>query len=133
MSFVDNLYNCFTVIQKNAALSRRSVEDLIRFFRVKIEIEEDHMKGLERLANFSLKIREGTILNAVNALKNDCYSRGFQIKSLIDNINADIISPLSLLLKTHSETIKPSLAEGLKIKKIKENYVESLQNSKKKY
>ena len=105
MSFVDNLYNCFTVIQKNAALSRRSVEDLIRFFRVKIEIEEDHMKGLERLANFSLKIREGTILNAVNALKNDCYSRGFQIKSLIDNINADIISPLSSLLKTHSETI----------------------------
>ena len=133
MSYVDNLYTCFGTVQKFTGKSRRGVEDLIRFFRMRIEVEEENMKGLEKLANFNLMLREGTILNAVNALKNNCYSRAFQGKTLIDSINADIISPLTSLLKSQSEIIQQFSLDGQKIQKVKETYLHSILQSKKQY
>lgn len=133
MSFVDNLYNCFTTVYKNAGKSKRSVEDIVRFFRLRVEVEEDHMKGLEKLANFNLMIQEGTILNAVNALKNDCYSRAFQAKTFIESINTDIITLLSNIQKSQSDAIRPYYMEAQRIQRIKDGHFSEIQNCKKKY
>ncbi|OMJ81642.1 hypothetical protein SteCoe_17859 [Stentor coeruleus] len=133
MSFVDNLYNCFTTVCKNAGKSKRSVEDIVRFFRLRVEVEEDHMRGLEKLANFSMMIQEGTILNAVNALKNDCYSRAFQAKTFIESINTDIITVLNNIQKSQSDAIRPYYMEAQKIQRIKDGYLDEIQNCKKKY
>lgn len=133
MSFVDTLYNSFATVQKAAGKSKRVVEDLVRFFRLRVEIEEEYMKGLEKLANFNLMLREGTIANAVNALKNNCYSKAFQAKTLIDSINADIVAELVMLLKSQAEMIRPCVSDAGKINKIKEGYLEGITQAKKKY
>lgn len=133
MSFVDSFYNSFSIVKKNTGKSNRSVEDIIRFFRLKIEVDEDYMKGLEKLANYTVMLRDGTILNAVNALKNNSYSKAFQVKTLIDSIKADIIIPLSNLLKTQSDIIKPYNTEAIKIQTLKDSLIEKVATSKKKY
>ena len=133
MSYVDNLYNCISTIQKNSGKSRRAIEDLLRFFRYRVEIEEEHMKGLEKLSNFNMMLRDGTILNAVNALKKDSYVRAFQVKTLIDSINADIISQLTMLLKTQSEDIIPYYSKAVKVQRTKEDFIEKIAKNKKKY
>ena len=133
MSFVDSLYSSFNFVTGNSGKSRKAVEDLVKFFKARVDIEESHMRGLERLANFSVQVREGTILSAVNAMKNDYYSRAFQCKTLIDFINSDIINFLQNLNLTQSEILKPINLEAGKVIKIKESFISNILKCKKGY
>jgi hypothetical protein len=120
MSYVDNLYTNFSYVLEASDSSKKTIQDLIKFFKARVETEESHMRGLEKLANFNLRVREGTILNAVNSMKNDYYSRAFQTKTLIDFINSDIISNLQNMLASQEEIMKPVHQESIKIQKTKE-------------
>lgn len=133
MSFVDSLFTSFSFVTGNCIKSKKAVEDLIKFFKARVEIEESHMRGLERLANFNVQIRDGTILSAVNAMKNDYYSRAFQTKTLIDFINSDIINFLQNLNLTQAEILKPVSLEAGKVVKTKESFISNILKCKKSY
>lgn len=133
MSYVDNLFASFTFVTSNSVKSKKTLDDLIKFFKARVEIEELHMRGLEKLANFAVQIREGTILSAVNAMKNDYYSRAFQTKTLIDFINSDIINSLQTLNTTQAEIMKPVNIEASKVIKTKEAFLSNVQKTKKLY
>jgi hypothetical protein len=133
MSYVDNLYTNYSYVLDATDQSKKTLSDLIKFFKARVDIEESHMRGYEKLANFNLRIREGTILNAINAMKNDYYSRAFQTKTLIDFISSDIITVLQNLQTSQQEVMKPVIAEASKIQKTKETLVEALKRLKTKY
>ena len=133
MSYVDNLYTNFIYVLEASDSSKKTIQDLIKFFKARVETEESHMRGLEKLANFNLRVREGTILNAVNSMKNDYYSRAFQTKTLIDFINSDIISNLQIMLANQEEIMKPVHQESMKILRTKEAYIETIKRLKSRY
>lgn len=133
MSYAEKLYDNIALANQHAFQGKKAVDELLSFFKLIVNADENYAKVLENISNFQFLLLRGSMLEAALALKHDISNKAVQIRAFVENMAQDIIKPLQTLQNFPIEQAKILSAEAQKIIKIKESYYEKLTKQKEKF
>lgn len=117
MSFGD-LWDQLDLVIRHSELRREGVEDLRELLKLRAEVEVKCCKGLDRLAQSEKSVsRNGSLAEAVKALKTHWMNRASKSKAMSDMILSDLLLPLGAVVTKQSPLAKLQAREGKKLEK----------------
>lgn len=134
LSFSVDLFHNFEAVYQHSISRRKGGDEFISLLKDRADQEETYAKGLEKIGNHPyFGSKQGTLSQAISAMKNDSLNKAMQSRILYDNITHDLIDSFKELLKIQTNSIKLNMTQGKKLEKERLETIEKLDRSKMKY